>query len=359
MCYIWQNPTSPGEEISLETIDKLPGDFDHLNLSGGEPTLRRDLGELVELVYPKAGVTEISSNGLRWRKLIPIVRRFPDIKIRFSLEGTDSINNRLRGERAGFQTKLEGLKALQRAGGSDLGFAIVVQDENAHDLVWLFHLAKSLGVELATSTLHNGWQFYRNNNDFYDEERVARQMANLVGEMLDTWDVKTWFRAYLNRGMLERVLGRDRLLPCSAGRDFAFIDPWADVWACNVRTDLKLGNLVQQSWQEVMSSRQAHECRAQAGSCAQNCWMVTTARTAMRSDLNPRLPKWEPLRWVLVNKIRHALGLDLNIDVTSSRDATAPRSHRQSFLDNRVRVKFEPGRNDVNSRYPLGQFENR
>ena len=46
MCYIWKNPTDPKEEISLETLSKLPGGFDNLNVSGGEPTLRRDHSEL-------------------------------------------------------------------------------------------------------------------------------------------------------------------------------------------------------------------------------------------------------------------------------------------------------------------------
>jgi MoaA/NifB/PqqE/SkfB family radical SAM enzyme len=33
MCYIWKNPTDPREEISLETLSKLPTGFDNLNVS--------------------------------------------------------------------------------------------------------------------------------------------------------------------------------------------------------------------------------------------------------------------------------------------------------------------------------------
>ena len=64
MCYIWKNPTSPKEEVTLETLAKLPNGFDNLNVSGGEPTLRTDLSEIIDIVYPKARITEISSNGL-------------------------------------------------------------------------------------------------------------------------------------------------------------------------------------------------------------------------------------------------------------------------------------------------------
>ena len=61
MCYIWKNPTDPREEVSLETLSKLPVGFDNLNVSGGEPTLRTDLPELVDLLYPKCRIMEISS----------------------------------------------------------------------------------------------------------------------------------------------------------------------------------------------------------------------------------------------------------------------------------------------------------
>ena len=87
MCYIWKNPTDPKEEISLETLSKLPSGFDNLNVSGGEPTLRKDLGEIIDLLYPKARVMEISSNGLHPERLVPIIKKHPNIKVRFSLKG--------------------------------------------------------------------------------------------------------------------------------------------------------------------------------------------------------------------------------------------------------------------------------
>ena len=50
---------------------------------------------------------------------------------------------------------------------------------------------------------------------------------------------------------MAKVLGHSRMLKCTAGTDFAFIDPWSDVYACNVRPDLKAGNLENQSWNEI------------------------------------------------------------------------------------------------------------
>ena len=115
MCYIWKNPTEPKLEVTAETLAKLPGGFDNLNLSGGEPTLRRDLATLVDILYPKARIMEISSNGLHPEKLVPIIKKYPNIKVRFSLEGDETTNNRIRGEDDGHATKIKGLR--HAAGG--------------------------------------------------------------------------------------------------------------------------------------------------------------------------------------------------------------------------------------------------
>jgi MoaA/NifB/PqqE/SkfB family radical SAM enzyme len=360
MCYIWKNPTDQKEEVSLETLSKLPGGFDNLNVSGGEPTLRRDLAELVDLVYPKARVMEISSNGLHPEKLVPIIKKYPNIKVRFSLEGDEITNNTIRGEKDGYATKMAGLRELQEAGGSDLGFAFVIQDENVDQLVSVYELARKMGVELSTSTLHNAWQFYKNDNYFYDRVKVARKVEGLVTSMLASGKPKNWFRAYLNLGLIEKILGHPRLIRCTAGTDFAFIDPWSDVWTCNVRSDLLMGNLMKQSWQDILASADAHKAIKKVHACEQNCWMVTTARTAMRSKIIPQIPKMGPLMWVLKNKFKVSMGGSIAFDeyIDYSGVAPSPFAQRTPFLNQKVKAPLVRGRNTPDQRYPLKTFQN-
>src|ERR1700720_3619965 len=183
-CHVWKYPTAPEQEISLETLAKLPGGFDNLNLSGGEPTLRRDLAEMIDILYPKARVMEISSNGLYPERLVPIIKKYPNIKVRFSLEGDQVTNDAIRGEKGGYATKVAGLRMLKEAGGTDLGFAMVIQDENVDQLVNVYQFARDHGYELATSALHNAWQFYKNDNYFYERIGVARKVEGLIEAML-------------------------------------------------------------------------------------------------------------------------------------------------------------------------------
>ncbi len=108
-------------------MSKLPPGFDNLNVSGGEPTLRKDLAEIADLLYPKARVLEISSNGLHPERLVPIIKKYPNIKVRFSVEGDQVTSDTIRGEKGGYATKVAGLRMLKEAGGTDLGFAMVIR----------------------------------------------------------------------------------------------------------------------------------------------------------------------------------------------------------------------------------------
>jgi MoaA/NifB/PqqE/SkfB family radical SAM enzyme len=335
MCNIWKNPTHPDNEIDLETLAKLPSGFDYLNVTGGEPTIRRDLLDVCRVLRPKTRTLEISTNGLHGNVLEPLVREFPDIKIRISVEGFEATNNRIRGERDGFQRKMATMQTLIAAGGTDLGFATTFQDENIEEVVELYRYAENLKVEFATSALHNAFQFHKNDNFIYDRVRVARRVEGLIEAMLRSWHPKTMFRAYLNLGLIAKILGQDRLHACTQGTDSVFVDPWGDVYACNVRNDLLMGNLHKQSWDAIYHGEKAEAVRTQVASCPQNCWMVSSAKTAIRNRHVAALPKISVMRWVLWNKLKVTLGgsiaFDRYIDYGDVRRDTR-RVERQSYL---------------------------
>lgn len=345
MCNIWKNPTHPDYEIKIATLEKLPGGFDHVNITGGEPTLRKDLLDICRVLYPKTRTLEISTNGLHGAVLEPIVKEFPDIKIRISVEGFEATNDRIRGEKNGFNKKMEAMDRLIAAGGTDLGFATTFQDENIEEVLDLYRYAQGLNVEFATSALHNAFQFHKNDNVIYDRLRVAKKIEGLITEMLKSRTVKNWFRAYLNLGLITKVLGQDRLHACTQGTDSVFVDPWADVWACNVRNDLLMGNLREQSWDEVYNGPQAAAVREKVAACPQNCWMVSSAKTAIRNRHVAQLPKISVIRWVIFNKLKLTLGgsiaFDRYIDYSDVRqDRDPPR--RKSYLDNPEKKTLQP-----------------
>ena len=346
MCHVWQHPTLPAEEVTPAVLAKLPNGFDYLNLTGGEPTLRADLEEIVDLLHPKTRQLEISTNGLQGDKLERIVRKHPDVKIRISLEGIASKNDAIRGEKDGFERKIATMRRLVAAGGRDLGFATTFQDDNCDQLLDLYKLCCTYGGEMATSALHNGFQFHKIDNEPYNRVRIARAVQPLIVEMLKSRRPKNWFRAYLNLGLMKKILGQPRRSPCAAGRGFACIDPWGRVYACNVRPDLEIGDLAAQSWKEIFRGPRAAEARTRVARCTHNCWQAGNAGR----------PRLKPLAWIAANRLRVAGGgsVDFEREVDFADVAQSPIvPRRESWLGKPFRPTFQR-----KTEQPYGAFNN-
>ena len=109
-----------------------------------------------------------------------------------------------------------------------------------------------------------------------------------------------------------------------------------------------------------MASQVAADSVRKVAACKQNCWMVTTARTAMRSPLISTLPKLGPLAWVIKNKIKVSLGGAIPFDryINYSNVAQTQQVPRTSYLEEKFRVRHVAGRDSVDKRYPLPEFVN-
>jgi hypothetical protein len=115
--------------------------------------------------------------------------------------------------------------------------------------------------------------------------------------------VKDWFRAYINMGILRYMEGKTRTIPCSAGTDFFFVDPWGKILACNGSEEpWVMGDLNTQDFDQIWNSAAAQEIREQVRCCERNCWMTGSAVPAMRNRV------WIPIAWVIKNKMRLAMG---------------------------------------------------
>lgn len=302
MCNRHRQPSRPEEELTVETIRKLPKMY-FTNITGGEPFLREDLPEIVRELEKKSDRIVISTNGYFTHRILALCREFPKVGIRVSMEGLERTNDAIRGLPQGFRRGWETLRQLKALGVRDIGIGVTLQDRNAEDLMALYAMAEELGLEFATASLHNSFYFVQKNNRIQDRPKVAGALAQLIRALLKSRDPKKWFRAYFNHGLIHYIYGGERLLPCRMGSDCFFIDPYGDVMPCNgSREKCVMGNLNTQSWRELWHSPQAQQTRQQVRNCKRNCWMIGSVSPAMRRQV------WKPGLWVLVHKLR---GYDL------------------------------------------------
>ena len=231
MCNRYKAPSKPEEEISIETIKKLPKMY-FTNITGGEPFIRTDLKDIVRELYKKSDRIVISTNGFFTDRIVDLCKEFPQIGIRISIEGLEQTNNEIRGLQNGYQRGYGTLKKLREMGMKDVGFGMTVQDKNAPDLVPLYKISNEMGMEFATASLHNSFYFVEAKNIIHDRPMVAKNFENLVNELLRSNSPKKWFRAYFNHGLINYIYGQKRLLPCDMSFDTFFIDPYGDVMPC-------------------------------------------------------------------------------------------------------------------------------
>src|SRR6266576_2470401 len=89
------------------------GAVENVNISGGEPTTRNDLPEMVELFHrrlPRMRKIGINTTGLTPHRAIPMLTRIVKfcpandllLSVRVSLDGVGGVHNQVRQVKAGF-----------------------------------------------------------------------------------------------------------------------------------------------------------------------------------------------------------------------------------------------------------------
>lgn len=298
MCNRYKAPSKPEEEITLETIKKLPRMY-FTNITGGEPFIRTDLKEIVRELYKKSDRIVISTNGFFTERIVDLCKDFPQIGIRISIEGLETTNNEIRGLDDGYNRGYTTLQKLVEMGMKDVGFGMTVQDKNAPDLVPLYKISDEMGMEFATASLHNSFYFVEAKNIICDRPMVAKHFEELINELLRSKSPKKWMRAYFNHGLINYIYGQKRLLRCDMSFDTFFIDPYGDVMPCNGTKDKEvMGNLNCQTWDELWTSSKAEEVRKKVRSCDRECWMIGSVSPAMHKYI------WIPGIWVVWHKVK-------------------------------------------------------
>ncbi|ADD08056.1 radical SAM/SPASM domain-containing protein [Candidatus Aciduliprofundum boonei] len=310
MCNIWKHPSDPKDEIKADDLVSLPGDkkkMRSLNITGGEPFIRTDLGDIISVLRPKTKRLVISTNGYFTDRIVKIAEEFPDIGIRVSLEGLPAVSDKLRGLLNGFDHGLRTLLKLHEMGFKDIGFGITVSDLNHKDMLELYTLAAATGWEFATAVLHNSFYFHKFDNKIEYQNEVAKSFEILINKLLKTHRVKNWYRAFFNYGIINRIYGNPRLLPCGAGTDLFYVDPYGNVRPCNAM-DFVIGNIKEETFDKIWRSEKAKEMRERVRSCTMNCWMIGSASPAIRKDL------WRVTKWVVKAKFNSLLGKEIKYE---------------------------------------------
>lgn len=306
MCDIWNNPTKPEEEFKPELLKKLPK-MRSVNITGGEPFVREDIEEIVKILLTKTDRIVFSTSGYFSDKIIALAKKYPQIGYRISIEGLSCKNDELRGRAGGFDKGLRTLLELRRLGIKDIGFGITVSNNNSADMLDLYELNRNLKMQFATASFHNSFYFHKYDNKVTNIDEVCGNFDELIQRLMKENSPKSWFRAFFNLGLINYIKGGRRMLPCEAGSENFFIDPYGNVLPCNGMEKScwfdTMGNLNNvETFEEIWNSEQAKAVREKVAHCPKNCWMIGSVSPVMKKYMPNILP------WIVKNKLRVVMG---------------------------------------------------
>lgn len=306
MCDIWNNPTKPEEEFKPELLKKLPK-MRSVNITGGEPFVREDIEEIVKILLTKTNRIVFSTSGYFSDKIIALAKKYPQIGYRISIEGLSCKNDELRGRAGGFDKGLRTLLELRRLGIKDIGFGITVSNNNSADMLDLYELNRNLKMQFATASFHNSFYFHKYDNKVTNIDEVCGNFDELIQRLMKENSPKSWFRAFFNLGLINYIKGGRRMLPCEAGSENFFIDPYGNVLPCNGMEKScwfdTMGNLNNvETFEEIWHSEQAKAVREKVAHCPKKCWMIGSVSPVMKKYMPNILP------WIVKNKLRVVMG---------------------------------------------------
>lgn len=302
-CNVWLLPNDDLTLAEWDHVFESLGDAPYwFTFSGGEPTLRKDLAEMVASAYRhcRPGIINIPTNGIQ-HKVIParieqVLRAAPksEVVINLSLDGVGLKHDEIRGVRENWSHAMRTYAALkdlkQHHPHLTLGVHTVISNWNVDSFPELCDYVQrelkpdSFITEIAEERveLDTVGLGITPTAEKYTVAIEALQESMRDRQLTGVAEVAQAFRRQYYE-LVKRTLREQRqVIPCMAGVASAQVAPNGDVWTCCVRAQ-SMGNLRDHDYDfgSVWRTGKADQLRRsiKAGECY--CPLANAAYTNM------------------------------------------------------------------------------
>lgn len=232
-CSYWKNPTNPQDELQLFEIKK---GLDYIyktgcrciNFSGGEPTLREDLEDIICYAGKKRIWTSLVTNGslLDQSRIKELKRSHLDnlfISLDFSEREAHDNHRNISGLFDTIIKNLTFLKTNFMSGHRTAGLMCVISEENIDSIYKITELAKKYDVFIAFQLFHP----QKTNNGYHSVKNLKTIVSSLLKLKKEYWNVIST-TSYI-KGMINIYHNNNS---CFAGTKYFSIDPLGFLHPC-------------------------------------------------------------------------------------------------------------------------------
>ena len=286
------NPDRKKNDLNIaeiESIFKTMHPVFYFNVSGGEPYLRNDLPEIINLAcrFLKPKIIHIPTNAIavqtiyhQTEKILDIIKGYSDgitLTVKPSIDGIGKLHDEIRGRRGNFNNLLDTIKLLKRLevkyDNFYLELGTVVSVYNLDHLAEIEDFVHSLNVESYRNEIAEQRAEFFNVGDpitpaveVYEKlmEDFREKLISNIHKKKKLTKISEALRLTYYQ-LAAKILKENRqVIPCYAGISNAHINYDGELWPCCVLGyEIKFGNLRDYGYdfQKLWHSNEANQVR--------------------------------------------------------------------------------------------------
>ncbi|MBR9705538.1 radical SAM protein, partial [Candidatus Pacearchaeota archaeon] len=257
-CFYSQN-LNKGNEISIDNIKKLAKSLKgvlNVSITGGEPFLRKDVGEVIQTFfrYAKPKVISVVTNGFQPKKISEVIsdvlknNQGIRLSVTVSLDGFESVHDKIRGTTGSFKKSIQTINNLKRIKKQfknlNMGVISTLSSLNADIMLDFYDYIKN---ELIVDSIQVNLARGESCSPILDKKsiQIYKQIADKTKSDIYSSNLKGYSN-FFGSGIYQAVntLFREIIyktaktgkyqLPCAAGRLNGVIYPDGNVSSCEM-----------------------------------------------------------------------------------------------------------------------------
>ncbi len=308
ICNIWERGIKDNPELNLDEIkgffsnNPLLKNLKKINITGGEPFLRRDLAEMTVFFldeFPAVDI-DLQTNGLSTNHILNTLREIFDrtedskLNLSISLDALGPLNDEIRGIDGAYNKTIETIEALLTLKERlNLSISFTLTPLNYREIERVKEYAENLGLGFFLQFVQQSSIYFVNRDKEFtwDNEKlneVFDVLTRLTEETRHESGLQRRLSAARNRFFLIKSIEYQkkprRIIPCYSGSHSLFLDPQGNVYPC-IMLEKCFGNIRNEDFSSIWLKEEANDVRRFIKEDRCHCWMQCEAHLNIQRNL--------------------------------------------------------------------------
>ncbi|MGD6809995.1 MAG: radical SAM protein [Candidatus Bathyarchaeia archaeon] len=267
-CTYWQMTDRKSEDMSTEQVFRLLDEAYDCGmrgyyLFGGEPTVRRDIGKIVDYAKNKGFLTTMNTNGSLLATKAQELKALDMVFV--SLDYFNDYHDFIRGKPRAFKEVMEGIDEIRKAGHTRVVLVTTISSLNFEAIEPMAKLARDLHVGISYNsvepTVKSSFEAGRSQSPVADYGLTKRQLQTFYEKLLA---LKIEGYPLMETELVLKHFVEGRSWTCDFPKMFVYVSADNKIFSCTYDHTYDLN---QGSFEDYFSSKLFQEHSTKAEKC--------------------------------------------------------------------------------------------